>query len=64
MDIAALSIMMNQAHVKQQANLSVMRMAMDTRQMQAADMLDMLEESVEMPNVNHPYLGRTIDFHG
>lgn len=64
MDIAALSIMMNQAHVKQQANLSVMRMAMDTRQMQAADMLDMLEKSVEMPNVNHPYLGRTINLQG
>lgn len=62
MDIAALSVLLNQVHVKQQANLSVMKMAMNTREIQAADMLNMLEESVEMPNVDYPYLGRTIDF--
>lgn len=50
MDIAALSIGMNQAKVMDQASISVMKIAMDTGKENAQAMTDMLEKSVD-PNV-------------
>jgi RNA-splicing ligase RtcB len=55
MDIAALSVMMNQSQVQQQASLSVMKMAMNTAEQNGAQMTKMLEQSVQ------PHLGSSID---
>jgi Putative motility protein len=55
MDINALSIMLNQTQLHQQANLSVMKMAMNTAQQNSANFTKMLEQSVQ------PYLGSQID---
>lgn len=60
MDIAELSTALSQVQVKQQANLSVMKLTMNTGEGQAADMLKMLEGSAA-PEVSHPYLGGKID---
>lgn len=58
MDIAALSTVLSQVQVKQQASLSVMKKVMDTGNNQAIDMLQMMEASTEAVD---PNLGRTID---
>lgn len=62
MDIAALSIVMNQMQVKQQAQLSVMKMTMDTGKSQANDMINMMLEGNQTQNqAVDPNLGRMID---
>ena len=59
MDIAALSTMLSQMQVQQQASLSVTKMAMDTGKTQATDMLQMmLQDSNQAVD---PNLGRMID---
>ncbi len=58
MDISALSIVLNQANVKQQVNLSLMKTVMDTAQTNSADLLKALEQSVQ------PHLGSRIDIKG
>jgi RNA-splicing ligase RtcB len=55
MDIAALSIMMNQSQVQQQASISVMKMAMNTAEQNSTGLTKMLEQSVQ------PHLGSSID---
>ncbi len=55
MDIAALSIMMNHSQVKQQANISVMKMTMNTAEQNNMNLTKMLEQSVL------PHLGGKID---
>jgi Putative motility protein len=55
MDIAALSVMMNQSQLKQQASISVMKMAMNTAEQNGAELTKMLEQSVQ------PHLGSSID---
>jgi Putative motility protein len=55
MDIAALSVAMNQSQIQKQASLSVMKMAMNTAKQNSADLTKMLEHSVQ------PYLGGSID---
>lgn len=55
MDIAALSVMVNQSHVQQHASLSVMKMAMNTAEQNSANFTKMLEQSVQ------PHLGSKID---
>jgi Putative motility protein len=55
MDIAALSIMMNQSQIQQQASLSVMKMAINTAEQNSVDLTKMLEQSVQ------PHLGNSID---
>lgn len=62
MDIAALSMVMSQTQVKQQANLSVMKMTMDTGNIQAVEMLEMLQDSTQaLEQAIDPNLGRMID---
>lgn len=63
MDIAALSIVMNQSQVKQQARLSVMKSAMSTAETNAAALIEMMNESTDQP-APHPYLGGRIDVKG
>lgn len=60
LDIAALSIVMKQAQVKQQASLSVMKSAMNTAENNAVALLDMLNQSTGQ-TVSHPYLGQKVD---
>lgn len=55
MDIAALSVMMNQSQLQQQASISVMKMAMNKAQQNGAELTKMLEQSVQ------PHLGSSID---
>lgn len=53
MDIAALSIGMNQTKVMEQASIAVMKIAMNTGKENAQTVTDMLEKSVD-PNVGQP----------
>lgn len=62
MDIAAMSMMLNQSKVKEQAGLSVMKMAMgveatqaDSLTSHASDIIKIMESSVQ------PYLGSVMD---
>ncbi|MBU4439641.1 MAG: YjfB family protein [Acetobacterium sp.] len=54
MDIAALSMGMNQMQVAQQASLSVMKMAMETGTQQMTDMVAMVETSTPTASVAGP----------
>lgn len=58
MDIAALSINLNQAQRAQAASTSILKKAMDTAQVQAQDLLKVMEQSVQ------PQLGTNIDVTG
>lgn len=54
MDIAALSIAMNQANLMQNVSLAVTKQAMDVQQQNT-------EQLVEMLDAPHPTSGHTID---
>ncbi|MCH3964262.1 MAG: YjfB family protein [Clostridium sp.] len=56
MDIAALSIVMNQSKVQQDAGIAVMKMAMDNNNDTALQMTEMLDDITVDPN-----LGNNID---
>ena len=55
MDIAALSMGLSQMQIAQEIGVSVMKMAMDTSEVQVADLTKMMEQSV------NPHVGGTID---
>lgn len=55
MDIAALSVSMNQASLQQAAGLQVLSIAKDQAETQAQSMTQMLGQSL------HPNLGKTLD---
>lgn len=62
MDIAALSTNLSQIKVAQQANISVLKMAMDTAEVQAVDITQMLEANAKMMEQSiNPHLGGNID---
>lgn len=56
MDIGALSILMNQSKLHQAASLSVMKIAMDTEKVTAAQVNEILKNCSPDPN-----LGNNID---
>lgn len=56
MDVAKVSMAMSQAQLKQQANLSVMKKAMNTAEMSGDALIEMLNKSVA-----HPNLGGKVD---
>lgn len=56
MDIAALSIVMNQSKVQQDAGIAIMKMAMDNNNDTALQMTEMLSDTAVDPN-----LGNNID---
>lgn len=56
MDIGALSMVMNQSKVQNAANLSVMKMAMNTGKETATQMTEMLKNAAVDPN-----LGKHLD---
>lgn len=55
MDIAALSAVMANQQVRQQASISVAAKVMDTAKVQSAELIKMMEQSVT------PDIGRSID---
>lgn len=59
MNIAAMSSVLSQAQVKQQASLAVLKSAMSTADTNASGLIDMMNQSVGQ--AKHPYLGNTID---
>lgn len=62
MDIAALSMNLSQMKVAQQASISVMKMAMDTAEVQATDLTQMLEVNTKiMEQSINSHLGKIID---
>lgn len=56
MEIAKVSIGMNQAKVQQEANLALMKKAMTTAEVKGEALIEMLEQAIP-----HPHLGRQID---
>lgn len=62
MDIAVLSMGLSQMKVAQEASISVMKMAMDTVEVQAVNLTQMLEANTKiMEQSINPNLGKTID---
>ncbi|QGG46466.1 YjfB family protein [Heliorestis convoluta] len=62
MDIAALSILMNQSQVRQEASISVLKMALDTSQVQSADLAKMMQANTKtMEQSVNPHVGARID---
>jgi hypothetical protein len=61
MDIASLSTSMSQLKVRQEASISIMKMAMDAAKVQAEAMNKMLEANMEILEFLDPYLGGNID---
>ena len=59
MDIASLAISMNQAKLMQTVSIAVADKAMDLQQMQAEQLVEVIEASQP---ATHPYLGASIDF--
>lgn len=55
MDIAALSMGLSQMKLANEVGASVLKMAMDTSKIQAADLTRMMEQSV------NPHMGGNID---
>jgi hypothetical protein len=62
MDIAALSMTMSQANLIQDASLSVMKIAMDTAKVNAANMVETLNQTSARQQSVQPHLGGRIDF--
>lgn len=58
MDIASLSISMNQAKLMQSVSIAVADKAMEIQQTQAEQLVEVMETS--QPAV-HPYLGASVD---
>ncbi|MDF2537025.1 MAG: hypothetical protein K0S76_46 [Herbinix sp.] len=62
MDIAALSILLSQEEVSQQAGISVMNKVLDTGEAQMMDMINMLRQNTMMMERSvHPHIGNNID---
>ena len=62
MDIAALSVLMSQGQVQQQAGVSVMKIAMDVASSQGDMMTSLLSETAKSLEMSvQPNLGATVD---
>ena len=62
MDIAAMSIMLSQAKVQQQASISVMNMVRDVGQTQMKDIVQMAQQNTKiMEQAVTPHIGKGID---
>lgn len=58
MDIAALSMVLNQAKVRQLADISLMKKTMDQGKQDTSQLVKMMEQSVQ------PHLGGKVDLKG
>ena len=62
MDIAALSVMMSQGRVQQQAGVSVMKLAMDVASTQGNMMASLIDETAKSLELSvQPHLGGSVD---
>ncbi|MCT4619786.1 MAG: YjfB family protein [Marinisporobacter sp.] len=62
MDIAAMSMMLNQGKVQQQASLSVMKKAMDTSENNGKALTEMINTSTKTMELSvNPHLGGNLD---
>ena len=62
MDIAALSMMMSQGRVQQQAGVSVMKLAMDVASTQGNMMASLIDETAKSLELSvQPHLGGSVD---
>lgn len=62
MDIAAMSTMLSQSSIQQQASLSVLKLSMDSAKVQAVNMAEMLQQSTKAMEMSvHPHLGGNVD---
>ena len=62
MDIAALSTSLSNIKLNQQIDVSVLKMAMDTSEVQSAELLKMLEVNTQMmEQMMNPHLGGNVD---
>lgn len=61
MDVAGLSMAMSQAGVAQAASLSVMKIAMESAKVNAANMAEMLNQNTAAQQAVHPHLGGRLD---
>lgn len=59
-----MSMVMSQSNLMQDASLSVMRIAMDTAQIQATNMTEMLSQSSSIQRSVQPHLGGSVDIRG
>ncbi len=64
MDIAAVSIGMSQAKVAQEAQMSIMKMVMDTAKGEVADLTKMMEVNRDIQRSVLPHLGSNVDIRG
>ncbi len=58
MDIGALSMALSQMNVRQEANVSLMKKTLDQSETNSAQVVKMLEQSVQ------PHLGGSVDLKG
>lgn len=58
MDIGALSMALSQMNVRQEANVSLMKKTLDQAETNSAQVVKMLEQSVQ------PHLGGSVDLKG
>ncbi len=64
MDVAAMSIALNQMKLQQQASTAVLKMAMDSTAGQPEDIAKLLESSTKaLEQALQPHLGTTIDMY-
>ena len=62
MDIAALSTSLSRVRVNQEVDVSVLKMAIDSSEIQSAELLKMLEANTKiMEQMMNPHLGGNID---
>lgn len=64
MDIAAVSIGMNQAKVTQEAQVSVMKMVIDSVKGEAADIEKLMQVNADIQRSVMPHLGGNVDIRG
>lgn len=65
MDIAALSTSLSRVRVNQEVDVSVLKMAMDSSEIQSAELLKMLETNTKiMEQMMNPHLGGNVDIRG
>ncbi|MGO4499134.1 YjfB family protein [Paenibacillus sp. 2RAB27] len=61
MDIAAMSMVMSQTSLVQNASLSVMKIAMDSAKMSATNLTEMLSQNTVIQQSVQPHLGGNFD---
>lgn len=62
MDVATMSIALNQGKLMQQVSISVTKMAMNTGEAQMNELLHMLQKNTQaMERLVSPHLGQSID---